>query len=167
MAFTLRPGTVDDAETMVRMHIMSWRESYAHLLPEEFFAEREANIGAQIERQRTSNLGSAVPLLAHDDDGCLVGIAAAGPGRDEDSPHLLELYMLYTLRRVHGAGVGQALVDALLSGEAAYLWVLEGNPRAQAFYRRNGFEPDGKRQLLPPRWYELPEIRMVRPAVGR
>lgn len=165
MDFTLRRATADDAETMVRMHIRSWRESYSGLLPEDFFAEREAAIDAHIERQRASNAGPVVPLLAYDPDGGLVGIAAAGPARDKDAPCGLELYMLYTLRRVYGTGVGQALVDSLLGRDAAYLWVLEGNPRAQAFYRRNGFERDGKRQLLPPVWYELPEIRMVRAAV--
>lgn len=167
MEFTLRRATVDDAETMVRMHIKSWRESYAGLLPEDFFAEREGAIAAHIERQRASIAGPVVPLLAHDHDGELVGIAVAGPARDEDAPCRLELYMLYTLRRVYGTGVGQALVDSLLGLDPAYLWVLEDNPRAQAFYRRNGFEPDGKRQLLPPVWYKLPEIRMVRAAVER
>ncbi|MHA7200304.1 GNAT family N-acetyltransferase [Arthrobacter alkaliphilus] len=74
--------------------------------------------------------------------------------------------VLYTLRRVHGLGVGQALVDAVIGNSAAFLWVLEDNPRAQAFYRKNGFRPDGTRELLPPEWHELPEIRMVRAAVG-
>ncbi len=78
----------------------------------------------------------------------------------------VELQVIYTLRRVHGLGVGQALVDAVIGNSAAFLWVLEDNPRAQAFYRKNGFQPDGTRQLLPPDWHELPEIRMVRAAVG-
>ena len=74
--------------------------------------------------------------------------------------------MIYALRRVHGTGVGQALLDAVIGKDSAYLWVLEDNPRAQAFYRRNSFVPDGRRELLPPEWEELPEIRMVRPAAG-
>ncbi|MEV8150765.1 GNAT family N-acetyltransferase [Arthrobacter sp. NPDC080073] len=166
MEFTLRPATVDDAEPLTRMHVAAWRESYGHLLPEEFFAFREATINARIERQREALAGSYKPMLAHDADGALVGIASAGKAPDEDSPCELQLQVIYTLRHVHGLGVGQALVDAVIGNSAAFLWVLEDNPRAQAFYRRNGFRADGTRQLLPPEWHELPEIRMVRAAVG-
>jgi ribosomal protein S18 acetylase RimI-like enzyme len=95
-----------------------------------------------------------------------VGIASARDAPEEDRPCEVQLQVIYTLRRVHGLGVGQALVDAVIGNSAAFLWVLEDNPRAQAFYRKNGFRPDGTRQLLPPEWHELPEIRMVRTAVG-
>ncbi|OOP62513.1 GNAT family N-acetyltransferase [Arthrobacter sp. SRS-W-1-2016] len=166
MEFTLRAATVDDVEPLTRMHLAAWRESYGHLLPEEFFAFREATINTRIERQREALAGSYKPILAHDADGALVGIASSGQSRDEDGPCDVELQMIYTLRRVHGLGVGQALLDAVVGNAAAYLWVLEDNPRAQAFYRKNGFQPDGTRQLLPPDWHELPEIRMVRAAVG-
>ena len=166
MEFTLRPATVDDVEPLTRMHLAAWRESYGHLLPEEFFTFREATMNSRIEWQREALAGSYRPVLAHDADGSLVGIASAGQSRDEDGPCDVELQMIYTLRRVHGLGVGQALVDTVIGNSAAYLWVLEDNPRAQAFYRKNGFQADGKRQLLPPEWHELPEIRMVRSAVG-
>jgi ribosomal protein S18 acetylase RimI-like enzyme len=41
----------------------------------------------------------------------------------------------------------------------AYLWVLEGNDRAVAFYRRHGFTEDGGRKLEPDTG--LVEIRMA------
>ena len=52
MDFTLRPATVDDAEAMTIMHVQSWRESYGHLLPPEFFAKQEAALPERIERYR-------------------------------------------------------------------------------------------------------------------
>jgi ribosomal protein S18 acetylase RimI-like enzyme len=76
----------------------------------------------------------------------------------------LELYALYTLNRAYGAGLGAALLRAALGYSPAYLWVLEANPRARAFYGKHGFHPDGKRTLLPPDWHELPELRLVRHA---
>ncbi|MFJ4210036.1 GNAT family N-acetyltransferase [Paenarthrobacter sp. NPDC089675] len=162
MDFSIRAATVEDAREMAIMHVQAWRESYGHLLPPEFFAKQESALPDRVERYRTSIAEGHKRILAHDPDGKLVGIAAAGEGRDEDSPCELELFMLYTLRHVHGRGVGQALVDELLGDGPAYLWVLDDNPRAQAFYRRNGFVPDGKRQLCDPSWYSLPEHRMVR-----
>ncbi|BAS14835.1 acetyltransferase [Arthrobacter sp. Hiyo8] len=81
MEFTLRPATVDDAEPLTRMHVAAWRERYGHLLPEEFFAFREATINTRIERQREALEGSYKPMLAHDAGGALVGIAFAREAR--------------------------------------------------------------------------------------
>ena len=53
------------------------------------------------------------------------------------------------LRRAHGSGLGQRLLDrcaafAVASGRRAlWLGVWEHNLRAQAFYIRNGFEEVG------------------------
>ncbi|MET4902456.1 GNAT family N-acetyltransferase [Paenarthrobacter sp. CC6] len=163
MDFTLRPATVDDARAMAVMHLQSWRESYGRLLPDEFFAKQEAGLPQRIDKYRESIAAGHARMLAFGPDGDLVGLGAAGQGNDEDRPCDTELFMLYTLERIHGRGVGQALVDALIGDAPAYLWVLDDNPRAQAFYRRNGFVPDGKRQLCDPSWYSLPEHRMVRP----
>lgn len=166
MDFDVRPATVDDAEAIVRMQFQAWQESYGRLLPPEFFTAEEPRLPARVERYREAIARQETRLLATDPDGGLVGIAACGPGRDDDSPCDRELFMIYTLQRVHGQGVGQALVDAVAGTGAAFLWVLEDNPRAQAFYRRNGFVPDGTHRLCSPAWHELPELRMVRPAVG-
>ena len=49
----------------------------------------------------------------------------------------------------HGTGAGQGLHDRLLERlrglglHAAELWVVDGNERAQSFYRRNGWTHDG------------------------
>lgn len=150
---------------MAVMHLQSWRESYGRLLPDEFFAKQEARLPQRIDKYRESIAAGHARMLAFGPDGDLVGLGAAGQGNDEDRPCDTELFMLYTLERIHGRGVGQALVDALIGDAPAYLWVLDDNPRAQAFYRRNGFVPDGKRQLCDPSWYSLPEHRMVRPGV--
>lgn len=72
-----------------------------------------------------------------------------------------ELDMIYQLASMHGSGSGQALLDATIADAPAFLWTAELNPRAQAFYRRNGFEPDGAREVRAD-WESLVEIRLVR-----
>jgi RimJ/RimL family protein N-acetyltransferase len=42
----------------------------------------------------------------------------------------------------------------------AYLWALDDNPRAHAFYRRNGFELDGAEQF--DELWQVTEVRFVR-----
>ena len=73
--------------------------------------------------------------------GELVGFACQGPGRGE--PGGLELYALYTRAAWWGTGLGTALLAGSLGDLPAYLWVLEGNARAIAFYEKHGFRLDG------------------------
>ncbi|WP_458112707.1 GNAT family N-acetyltransferase [Arthrobacter sp. R1-13] len=67
----------------------------------------------------------------------------SGPSLD-DAEGLQQLHLLYTYAAFHGSGVGAALLNAVIECSApAELWVADPNPRAQAFYRRNGFVIDG------------------------
>jgi predicted GNAT family N-acyltransferase len=55
-----------------------------------------------------------------------------------------QLYVLYVNTEDHGTGAGAGLLDYVLPPtESAALWVADPNPRAQAFYRKHGFLPDG------------------------
>lgn len=165
MTISLRPATVDDAEAVMRLHLQCHEEAYGRHLPAEFFAMRRATLPARIARLRDGIAAGHVPTVAYDDAG-LLGIVNAGPARDEDAPAGTELFMIYTLERAYGSGAGQMLLDSAIGAQAAFLWVLEDNPRAQAFYAKNGFDFDGARKLLPEDWHNLPEVRMVRSAVA-
>jgi len=168
MDYVLRQAVPGDAEALVEMHTLAHEECYPHLLSADFFRARRAAVPERVERRRRFLADAAPRIVAEDATGAVVGFADAGPGRDEDGPVPLELYSIYTLRRTHGTGLGAALLAAAVGEQPAYLWVLENNPRAHAFYRKNGFRPDGRSALLPPEWESLPEIRMVRgrPATG-
>ncbi len=164
MDYQLRRADPEDADAVVRFHTLVHEEAYAHLLSPEFFRGRRASIPERVERRRPYLDVPDPRIIAVDANNEIVGLADAGPGRDDDGPVELELYSIYALRRTHGSGLGAALLSAAVGESPAYLWVLEDNPRAFAFYRKHGFRPDGTRGLLPPEWEELPEIRMVRPA---
>ena len=90
-------------------------------------------------------------------EGALIGIAMSGPVEGE--AWLRHLYVLYVLAEHHGTGAGAALLDAVLTaGESAALWVGDPNPRAQAFYRKHGFVPDGTVKIDD----GIRELRMLR-----
>lgn len=165
MTIKLRTATVDDAEAVMRLHLRCHEEVYGRHLPPEFFTMRQETLPGRVENLRKGIAAGHVPTLAYDDGG-LAGLAAGGPAQHPDAPVPVELYMIYTLERVHGSGAGQLLLDEVIGKQAAFLWVLEDNPRAQAFYARNGFVRDGARDVLPDDWYKLPEVRMVRGAVA-
>lgn len=150
----------------MRMHLQCHEEAYGRHLPPEFFAMRRASLPGRVENFRAALTAGDIPMLAYDAGG-LVGVAGSGAARDAGAPVGLELRWIYTLERVLGCGVGQLLLDAVIGMRAAYLWVLEDNPRAQAFYARNGFAFDGAAKAMPPEWHSLPEVRMVRGPVQR
>jgi GNAT superfamily N-acetyltransferase len=166
MEYQLRQATPGDALAVVLFHTLAHEESYGHLLSPEFFRARRASIPERAERRRPHLAVDDPRIIAVDGNNHIVGLADAGPGRDEDGPAELELYSLFTLRHTYGTGLGAALLSAAVGDSAAYLWVLRDNPRAQAFYLKQGFRPDGATGLLPPEWEELPQVRMVRPARG-
>ncbi|MET3811537.1 GNAT family N-acetyltransferase [Arthrobacter sp. UYEF3] len=165
MEYRIRQAAAEDADAVVRMHTQAHEECYGHLLPLEFFEGRRASIPERVTRRRPYLESTEPRIIALDENDEIVGFADAGPGRDEDRSQELELYSIYTLSRTYGTGLGAALLTAALADSAAYLWVLEDNPRARAFYEKYGFQADGKRAVLPPAWHALPELRMVRPAL--
>jgi ribosomal protein S18 acetylase RimI-like enzyme len=90
-----------------------------------------------------------------------------------DDWHLVGMWVSPKLR---GAGVADRLVAAVCelarqSGATSVtLWVTEVNDRARAFYRRVGFAPTGRRQLVrleePDHWEEELILRLAAPTAG-
>ena len=91
----------------------------------------------------------------------MVGFAVAGPSTSDGVDADFELFVLNVRQAHRGTGLAQQLHDRAVGNRAAFLWVLEANPRAQAFYARNGYRPDGAtkiEELI----FDAPIIRMVR-----
>ncbi len=75
------------------------------------------------------------------EEGLIHGFATTAPSREPDLPGHGELCALYVDPDQWGRGIGIALVSAAranlfaLGFRNAVLWVLEGNVRAERFYR--------------------------------
>ena len=96
--------------------------------------------------------------------GQIIGFAFFGPSLEAEGveiPRDRQLFSIYVAAEHHGAGVGQALLDATAGDSPAMLWVAKDNPRAVAFYLRNGFNFDGTEQVDPGA-PKIVDARMVR-----
>lgn len=141
VATTVREARVEDAERFNACHVACWREAYAVLWgPERLDELDEAALVAT--RRAEIEEGTARHMLA-ERDGEVIGVAIAGPSRDENPPTELELYATYVRAAHYGTGVSTLLLDAVLEGQPASLWTYRDNPRASAFYVNQGFIPDG------------------------
>ncbi|MBX3099333.1 MAG: GNAT family N-acetyltransferase [Salinibacterium sp.] len=158
MNFVVRPAVPEDALDIATVRVHCWRETYTFLSSELLGsmdpAVREESFRDMIELE----LGAFVVTEV---DGEIRGFASSGPPAAADAPRDLELAMIYQLASMHGSGSGQALLDAAIGDAPAFLWTAELNPRAHAFYRRNGFVADGAREVRAD-WENLAELRMVR-----
>jgi GNAT superfamily N-acetyltransferase len=147
--FVIRTPTLADADAVARVHVQGWRETYSELLPPRFYDD------AALERQQrrwASVLSRDVlpgVLRVADSGNNLIGVAFANHSRGDDIHRDLELGLIYVLAAHHGTGAGQALLDAVLGDAPAQLWVARDNPRARAFYTRNGFVDSGVQKADP------------------
>ena len=109
-------------------------------------------------------IGCSALRIAEDGKQQIIGFAMTGPSfgpEDQELPRDRQLFCLYVAAAHHGAGVGQALLDATAGDVPTMLWVAKDNPRAVAFYRRNGFDFDGVEQRDPGA-PQITDARMVR-----
>lgn len=164
MTSTVRPATASDAEHIAALHVTTWQEAYSHLLPDGFFDEQHSLMRREMWHRILNDPRDERTVRVAEIDGRAVGFAMSGPslgGDDQDLPRERQLYCIYVSESAHGLGVGQTLLDEVIGTGPAMLWVAKQNPRAIAFYRRNGFDFDGVEQLDPgaPR---ITDARMVR-----
>ena len=165
-AVTIRPARPEDAAAIARIRVDSWRDTYAHLLSPEFLAALDPvadTNGWRVTIERMTEDPSRGTFVVAELDGAVRGFAIACPPRpnENDPPRDWQLPLIYQDAELHGTGSGQALLVAAIGDRPTFLWTAEDNPRAIAFYRRNGFVPDGTR-ISDPNAEGLAEIRMVR-----
>lgn len=163
----IRPATPADAPAIARVHVTSWRETYAGLMPDEFL-ERMTNDEMRQRREmgweRTLSQRLETVRVA-EQEGVVVAFASAGPARDHPGFEA-ELMTLYALKSAQGQGLGRALFGDMVRTLRAdgvqnlALWVLEANPTRQWYLRQGGREAgeklDGELREVRVVWDELP-----------
>ncbi|MER5620930.1 GNAT family N-acetyltransferase [Streptosporangium sp. NPDC002544] len=141
-----------DAAPLGVIQAASWQAAFHGLMPGEYLANLDteafqktwANVIAE------SQWPSSGALVAEEADR-VVGYSRFYPTDDaDDDPTAVGMIgSIYTLPEVWGTGVGKALMAEVVDNLAragyaeATLWVLEGNDRAQDFYRGQGWSKDG------------------------
>ena len=137
----IRAAIRDDAEAIGRIHVETWQDSYAGLLPDDSLVRMSADIEGG-RWARSLGRGERV-LVAELDAGPVVGFGSCGRARTRALPYSGEVFTLYVLPGHQGQGIGRALLGGLFGGLAAagyrsaIIWVLESNP-SRYFYEAMG-----------------------------
>ena len=154
MGIRIRAAVPVDAGSITRVHIDTWRSSYAGIVPDEHLAglsysDREP-VWVQI---LTSDRPSQCNFVAETDGGEIIGFAGGGPEREGDQVYRGELYAIYLLEAHQRRGVGRRLACAVARGllstglDSMLLWVLEDNHSARRFYESLGGVPVGRKTI--------------------
>lgn len=136
----------DDRLAVSGIYEASWKYAYRDILPGEYLESIPA--GRWVSGLDFSDRIHLVML----DGGRYIGAACCCASRFPEFDGWGEIVSLYLLPSYMGRGCGRPLLEAAVSALAAqgyrnaFLWVLEENRRARAFYERMGFQHSGIRR---------------------
>lgn len=145
----LRKAEPADAAAIARVHVESWRTTYAGVVPAEYLASlKEAERTLQWQKWLSGEISAHVAEL----NGRVAGFVAGGALRETLGDYRAEMYAIYLLKDAQGKGIGRELVSVLAASLRAkgftnmLVWVLEQNP-AVGFYEKLGGRRLGSKQI--------------------
>lgn len=152
----------DDRAAVAQVYVSTWREAYAGIVEQEYLDALSPGAWAASLDDHADCTWVACA------GGEAAGVCTYGPARDGALAGWGEIVSLYVLPERSGCGIGSRLLDAALDAlavegfERAYLWVLEENRGARAFYERRGFAPNGDVAEVEVGGSAVREVRYVR-----
>jgi GNAT superfamily N-acetyltransferase len=159
----VRPAVPGDAAVIARVHVETWRASYAGVVPDSYLVAMNEREQRRMWRRQIATRGWAGSVLVAeapdvpgpargDDEGCqVVGFGSCGVLRGTNLPFKAEIYTLYVAGDWQGRGIGRSLLAGLFQSllrsglPSAYLWVLSRNP-SRFFYEAMGGARVAERQ---------------------
>jgi GNAT superfamily N-acetyltransferase len=163
----LRKAEPEDAMAVARVHVRSWQTAYRGLMPDEYLDQLRPEDRAQQYDFRNNDPLQPFTIVAVD-SGNIHGFGTTAPARDAEKAGSGEIYALYVDPGQWGCGIGRSLMAAARARlvdqgfRTALLWVLAGNTRAERFYWRDRWEPDGTRRKEEIWGVAVEEVRYLR-----
>ena len=87
----IRQSNTSDASAIARIRVESWRAAYRGIVPDDFLDGMDAAQWADGYRRFLDNRPERLVSFAAEEDRAIVGMAAAAPNRDSDTPYSAEL----------------------------------------------------------------------------
>ena len=139
----IRTATQSDCSAIAELHASSWRLAYRGALSDEYLAGDVVSERRQLWESRLAEPAEHQHVFVAEHDNHLIGFACVYGNENGQWGSFLN--NIHVAQAVQGRGVGASLLHATaelcmrLYGEAGlYLWVVQSNTKAQAFYTRYG-----------------------------
>ena len=140
----IREATIADADAIARVHVDSWRESYAGIFPDDLLRNLSWEERAGYWKKELLEEKGPGRIFVAEEGGIVKGFVSAGKSRKPEFPFDGEIYSLYLLKEAQGCGIGRKLFEKAqnslkLEGmNSMLLLVLKDNNPAIEFYRHMG-----------------------------
>ena len=147
---TIRRAGIEDAPSIARVQVESWKTTYAGIVPDSYLASLSAQSRTHNWREQLSR--EAATILVAEDEMGVFGFVCGGKLRDPIDGYDGELYAIYLLEEKQKRGVGKALTRQLASAlyergfRSLIVWVLARNPAVE-FYRHLGAQNVSTKQI--------------------
>ena len=135
MAIIIREAKLDDLARIAEIEVFNYRLNFYHIFQDDTFYFQEMQV-LNVINENKKRLGQ---LWVFDEDGVVKGFMWV------DSRQIKKLFVEPVLQ---SCGIGSKLLEyAVDKLGATYLWALEKNTRAIAFYKRHGFQTTEEKML--------------------
>lgn len=108
----IRLAVLSDAKGIAKVHVDSWRSTYATIIPDEYLN------GLSYERREKlweDNMSKSRVYVAENEKGEIVGFSVGGKERSEKYKDFTgELYAIYILKEYQGQGIGKMLIKSVI-----------------------------------------------------
>jgi ribosomal protein S18 acetylase RimI-like enzyme len=136
----LRSASPSDAEAVAALHADSWRRHYRGAYSDEFLDGDILTDRLSVWSARLAEPANGRATILAEADGRLVGFVHVVLDADQQWGSLVD--NLHVAHQWQRRGLGSVLLanarQVIARGGSTYLWVLEQNLRAQAFYQAQG-----------------------------
>jgi len=147
----IRRASPADGRAIARVHVETWRSTYAGILPDRVMIDmRVEEKAAQWRKLISRQTRREVTLVAIAPGAGIVGFASGGPAAGAQLPYEGEIHTLYVLPDFQERGIGRLLLRGCFGAlhargmNSAFLWVLAQNP-SRFFYEAMGGKRVGER----------------------
>ena len=154
---TIRKATVEDAALLADIGARLFEQTFGAQNSAEDMREYLASaFSEEVQREEIADPNRAT-VIAFDDAGTAIGFAMTRRGTRSNglvAEQPVEVQRIYVDRASHGSGIGAALMNSCVeqgrvwNGDVLWLGVWQENPRAIAFYKRQGFEVVGVQEFM-------------------
>jgi GNAT superfamily N-acetyltransferase len=150
-SMNIRKAKIEDAVSLARISIDTWRATYADILTRNFLDSLSIEHRTERWRDRLSNPDkSRFTLVAEDNDGKIMGYAGGQPERDGNPVYTGEVGDIYVLPSFQRQGIGSRFIASVVFSlkqqghKAIMLWAFTANPYRK-FYEDIGGQVIGEK----------------------
>jgi GNAT superfamily N-acetyltransferase len=148
---TIREATVEDAHAIAMVHVATWQNSYADILPPDVLAGLSVESRtAMWEKGLSQHRGINFLYVAENSAKEVIGFAGGGQAHDDIKGFAGELRVIYILESYQGLGIGRRLFEIAIGRlidegiTSMLVWIFKDSPY-RGFYERLGGELIGEK----------------------